>query len=876
MKKLFKKTKYIVLGIAISLALITPFASADSVTNLWYKNSSSSMYTNVGNGLANADIHVAHCYIGTGNTTPCAAGAGVGTVTDFSFTDGNGFVGTVTNSSSTPNLSLTTSLTQGSVPFINSAGGLAQDNSNFFYDATNHRLGIGTATPVVKLDVHGDALINGLTLGRGTGNLLSNTIFGDSAFTSNTTGFNNVSVGQTSMVNNTTGQNNVAIGVSAANGNTTGIHNVAIGVSSLNVNHIGSFNTAVGKNSLSTVSGSDNTGLGWQSGTTITTGTDNTMIGYNTGAGVTTGNYNTIIGASVSGLSSSLSNNIILADGAGNQRINVDSSGNVLVGTLAGSGTRCVQASSTGVLSAASAACGTGSGVPASPNTSIQFNNSGSFGGDSSLTWDNTNKQILLGNGTASHPSLSFILSPGDGVYSSSSNNLDFATGGVDVARFTPAGNLGIGTSLSSTAFPIDVRRSTNGPQSIHNTNSSTGSLAEASFALMNDSNTGDVKGELFLNGGNNTNYGGANSLNLYDYNSNGALTFGTGAANPANERMRITGTGLVGIGTTAPAVTLDVSGDFRVIGLGGDTGFETASATTWMGDFNSGGNGTTLRVDDGSQLITLNGDFDNDILSNFDINGNNAQFQFNSSNSTNDAWFINGDTDDFKLGINRISPTVALDVFGDVHIADNDYSNGIFDIHDGNGTVSIGDYTGQNSDTYITVDDPDESIQIKASNILNFGTFGAGSHTGTPAYGLSVDSSGNVIETSLPTTTVGFNRSTGNTAANTNVLTYTVGASDESLQVSSNILVTTSVAYSFTETVTYKDETNTGRVLTLSFNTLAGTITPTITGSGGASPYEGVGVHIRALAGSTVTFATTGTFTSVGYNVEGTVVRLH
>ena len=67
----------------------------------------------------------------------------------------------------------------------------------------------------------------------------------------------------------------------------------------------------------------------------LTTGSDNTVLGWDSGRGITTGSSNTIIGANVNGLASGLSNNIIIADGAGNQRINVNSSGNVGIGTTA-------------------------------------------------------------------------------------------------------------------------------------------------------------------------------------------------------------------------------------------------------------------------------------------------------------------------------------------------------------------------------------------------------------------------------------------------------------------------------------------------------------------------------------------------------------
>jgi hypothetical protein len=73
--------------------------------------------------------------------------------------------------------------------------------------------------------------------------------------------------------------------------------------------------------------------LGYRAGHDVTEGTTNTLLGYNTGRGITTGDKNTIVGANVTGLAADLSNNIILADGDGNQRIRVNSSGNVGIGT---------------------------------------------------------------------------------------------------------------------------------------------------------------------------------------------------------------------------------------------------------------------------------------------------------------------------------------------------------------------------------------------------------------------------------------------------------------------------------------------------------------------------------------------------------------
>lgn len=97
----------------------------------------------------------------------------------------------------------------------------------------------------------------------------------------------------------------------------------------------------------------------------------------------------------------------------------------------------------------------------------------------------------------------------------------------------------------------------------------------------------------------------------------------------------------------------------------------------------------------------------------------------------------------------------------------------------------------------------------------------------------------------------------------------WTVGASDGSFTISANVLVTASTVHSFGATCTYTDESNTSRTLTLNFSQLTGAFITAITNGTGASAYEGVPVHIRAKAGTSISVATAGTFTSVTYNAE-------
>ena len=86
-------------------------------------------------------------------------------------------------------------------------------------------------TNVVNLDK--DTLINGLTVGKGGGNISTNTASGVDALYSNTTGIANTASGSSALQNNTTGNYNAASGYAALHSNTTGNQDAASGYAAL-------------------------------------------------------------------------------------------------------------------------------------------------------------------------------------------------------------------------------------------------------------------------------------------------------------------------------------------------------------------------------------------------------------------------------------------------------------------------------------------------------------------------------------------------------------------------------------------------------------------------------------------------------------------
>ena len=192
----------------------------------------------------------------------------------------------------------------------------------------------------------------GLSVTTGTNNTLIGGLAGDAITDGNT----NVAVGSSSLSANQRGDRNTAagykalevmnpsgdvdtyntaFGFSAGRAITTGTSNTFVGGEAGDGTDDGVNNVAVGKSALSANCGDNNTAVG-EAALAVATGANNQCFGNGAGSAITSGNYNTILGqytGNQGGLDiRTSSNNLVLADGQGNPRVHVLSSGNMFVG----------------------------------------------------------------------------------------------------------------------------------------------------------------------------------------------------------------------------------------------------------------------------------------------------------------------------------------------------------------------------------------------------------------------------------------------------------------------------------------------------------------------------------------------------------------
>lgn len=219
--------------------------------------------------------------------------------------------------------SWSTSGNSGTVDKVNFVG--TTDNVPLNFRINNVNAGrIDSATGNVAL---GFRALDSFTTGK------SNTAIGYQALKSSKTGGNSVAVGNNSLMSLLGGGSNVAVGNNALGQSTNCIACVGVGYNSL-LSVSGTFNVGIGQATLNQAAGNSNTSVGNAAGNGLITGSNNTFIGVSSGGAIPafSGSNNTFIGKTT-GLPATINNNIIIADGTGNRRINVDSLGNFMVNT---------------------------------------------------------------------------------------------------------------------------------------------------------------------------------------------------------------------------------------------------------------------------------------------------------------------------------------------------------------------------------------------------------------------------------------------------------------------------------------------------------------------------------------------------------------
>jgi hypothetical protein len=224
----------------------------------------------------------------------------------------------------------------------NGGGGADSDwiiSGNDMYSGLSGNVGIGTTSPLEKLDVNGH-ISTAYTYKIGSHTVLTipgtaNTFVGNGAGELNSTGYYNTFTGYNAGFNNTTGHSNTFSGKEAGYANTTGYANTFLGDTAGRENTTANGNTFLG--SLAgqyNTTGYYNTFSGLSAGRNNTTGYDNTFTGMSAGAYNTTGTGNTFLGYGA-GLNSTVgSNNTFVGNIAGNPNKAGDE--NTCVGAFAG------------------------------------------------------------------------------------------------------------------------------------------------------------------------------------------------------------------------------------------------------------------------------------------------------------------------------------------------------------------------------------------------------------------------------------------------------------------------------------------------------------------------------------------------------------
>jgi hypothetical protein len=243
---------------------------------------------------------------------------------------------------------------RGSIPVGTGRWNLFMEGTAANYLAGNTLLGT-TTDAGFKLDVNGtarvqglltttaNASVNGVSVGRGSGNIATTTAIGSSAGNANTTGAFNTFIGASAGATNSTANQNTFVGFNAGNATSTGGSNTIVGTFAGQSNSTGANNIFIGVNTGgSNTTGAANTFIGREAGFSNLTGSQNVMLGQNAGRFITGGSTaNTIssnsifIGINNKALADNQSNQIVIGHDATGLGTNTTVIGNSVTTTTA-------------------------------------------------------------------------------------------------------------------------------------------------------------------------------------------------------------------------------------------------------------------------------------------------------------------------------------------------------------------------------------------------------------------------------------------------------------------------------------------------------------------------------------------------------------